>query len=188
MISVIVPCRETDTPYTALRSIAESIIPFQPIIVYDQGNGANWARNRGAEMALGDYLLFSDCDVEWLPHSLVALYATLSANPQASYAYGAYQMGGKTYCDQPFDADRLRQNNYISTMSLVRRKDFSGFDESIERLQDWDLWLTMLEQGKHGVYCGHTIFRTKHREGITFGSGIGWDEARAIVARKHGIA
>jgi len=38
-----------------------------------------------------------------------------------------------------------------------------------------------------GVYCGHKIFSTKRRAGITFGDGISWEEARAIVARKHGL-
>ena len=47
---------------------------------------------------------------------------------------------------------------YIHTTSLIRKKDFPGFDENIKRLQDWDLWLTMLEQGKRGIWIPKYLF------------------------------
>lgn len=96
-------------------------------------------------------------------------------------------MGGKTQCNKEFDAERLLQTNYISTMSLIRRVAFPGFDERIQRLQDWDLWLTMLGQGKTGVYCGATVFSTKERDGITRNGSMGWDEANKIIKQKHNI-
>jgi hypothetical protein len=80
---------------------------------------------------------------------------------------------GKVRCDSPWSARRLRdfkRGNIVSTMSLVRKRDFPGFDESIRRLQDWDVWLTMLSQGKKGVHCGSVIFETITKQGgITFG-------------------
>ena len=48
-------------------------------------------------------------------------------------------------------------------------------------------WLTMLGQGKVGAHCSKHIFTTKRRPGITHGDGISWEEARSIVARKHGL-
>ena len=41
---------------------------------------------------------------------------------------------------------------YIHTMSLIKKEDYpeTGWDESIAKLQDWDLWLTMSEQNKKG--------------------------------------
>jgi hypothetical protein len=46
-------------------------------------------------------------------------------------------------------------------MSLIRRSDFpeTGWDESIKKLQDWDLWLTMLEQGHVGLWINKILFR-----------------------------
>lgn len=115
------------------------------------------------------------------------LLETLVSHPEASYSYGAYEMEGKTQCNKEFDAERLLQTNYISTMSLIRREHFPGFDERIYRLQDWDLWLSMLEQGHIGVYCGATIFSTKIRNGITHNGEIGWDEANKIIKQKHNL-
>jgi hypothetical protein len=90
-------------------------------------------------------------------------------------------------CNVEFDAQRLRRHNFISTMSLVRRADHPGFDESLVRAQDWDLWLTMLEQGKVGVYCGRRIFRSAVRPGITYGGGTSWAKAVQIVKAKHRV-
>lgn len=138
-------------------------------------------------MANARYLLFCDDDIEWMPGAIAHLCRTLDENPWASYAYGAYEMGGKVQCDQPFDADRLRRGNFVSTMSVIRREAFPGFDESIPRLQDWDLWLSMLEQGKTGVQCGRLIFSTAVRDGITENGPVTWRQARERVASKHGL-
>lgn len=186
-ISIIIPNRETENPYATLRSLAHQTHGAEIIVVYDEGRGANWARNHGAELVTGNFLLFSDNDIVWEPEAVEDLYWTLQSTDSAGYCYGWYEMEGKQYCKQPFSLQTLRDHNYISTMSLIRKELFPGFDESIERLQDWDLWLTLAERGVSGVYCPHKIFTTKKREGITFGNGISWQKAREIVMQKHGL-
>lgn len=161
-------------------------------IIRDNFQGANYARNRGFDMVRTPFVLFSDDDIDWEPDAFENLYHALYTNPQASYSYGWYEMNGKRYCDQPFNADLLRQKNYISTMSLIRKEDFLYFDPEIKRLQDWELWLTLLDNGKTGVYCEEKIFSTCVREGITFGKNgdtnpNAWREAERIVKRNHGL-
>lgn len=186
-VTVVVINREVETPYMTLKSLAHQTVPLDVVVVYDEGRGANWARNQGAALVQSELVIFSDNDIVWESDALEMLQATLAKHPQASYAYGWYMMEGQTYCRQPFDANLLRHTNFISTMSLLHRRDFPGFDETIERLQDWDLWLTLLAQGKTGVYCDHQIFTTSVRPGITFGQGISWEEARRKVMRKHSL-
>jgi len=70
-------------------------------------------------------------------------------------------------------------------MSLIRTKDFCGFDENIKRLQDWDVWLTMLEQGKVGVQCGFDLFTTTTGHGITNNSSEDYQKAQQIIVKKH---
>lgn len=156
-------------------------------MIKDEGKGANWARNEGFKRVNTEYVLFSDNDVEWRENAILRLYEALNSHPEASYSYGAYQMGGTTYCDVPFDPDLLRLSNYISTMSLIRTKDFPGFDENIKRFQDWDLWLTMLEDDKVGVYCDEVIFETKIRDGITYNGQVSIEEAFKAIKEKHKI-
>jgi len=156
------------------------------IVVEDkQKKGANWARNKGFEQVDTEFVLFSDDDIKWRENALESLLEALERNPEASYSYGAYVMDGNVYCDQEFDEDLLLLTNYISTMSLIRTKDFPGFDESLGRFQDWDLWLTMLENGKKGVFCGEIIFDTDVRDGITHNGKVGIEEAFLKIKEKH---
>ena len=187
MISVVIPVRAGGSPEITLRSLAaQTFTDFEVIVCRDQDlRGAPWARNRGAEMATGDSILFCDDDVRWIPKALEILVGTLGKHPEASYSYGAYQCGDRVNSDREFDAAALRRMNFVSTMSLVRRSDHPGWDESIKRLQDWDVWLTMLERGKVGVFCGIKVFETDHRREITYDGSISWQEAEAIVKRKH---
>jgi glycosyltransferase involved in cell wall biosynthesis len=187
MLTIVIPCRLPVNADVTLASLQrQTFQDFDVVMVPDiRGKGAAWARNVGIEKAAAPFILLSDDDINWAPDAIQSLLDTLLAHPEASYAYGAYATGNWIQCNREFDAEALRKGNYISTMSLFRRKDLPAFDESIRRLQDWDLYLTMLEQGKTGVYCGKTIFSTEKRAGITYGKTLSWDQAVQAVRRKH---
>jgi glycosyltransferase involved in cell wall biosynthesis len=188
-LSVVIPVRESASPETTLRSLArQTFRDFEVIVSWDHGRGANAARNAGFRLATAPLILFSDDDITWYPDGIARLVNALEANPGAAYAYGAYRMGGRVQCDREFDAAALRRQNYISTMSVIRRDAFPGFDESLRRLQDYDLWLTMLAAGHVGVYCGAEVFSTLVRNGITYAPDAQpYEEALRIVRRKHGL-
>ena len=126
--------------------------------------------------------------VELVPVSYTHLEPLEKVAP-VSYSYGSYEMDGKIQCDKEFNPATLRDTNFISTMSLIRTKDFPGFDESIKRLQDWDLWLTMLlKDQNYGVYVGKKIFTTQKRDGITEGKDAQpYAEAVEIIKKKHSL-
>jgi hypothetical protein len=153
-------------------------------VISDEGNGANWARNRGFEKVNTEYVLFSDNDINWRKNAVYDLLEVLEEDPKASYSYGAYMLGDEIRCNQFYDAELLKRANFASTMSLIRTKDFPGFDETLKRFQDWDLWLTMAEQGKYGVHCGEIIFDTPLRDGITR-HGPDLKESWEILKDKH---
>lgn len=189
LISIIIPSRVGEE-ITSLPSLEkQSYKNFEIITVIDRKKeGAPACRNRGAKKAKGEFLLFSDNDLEWDKDALLVLYKTLSEDPKASYSYGSYTLDGKLIGNREFSTHDLWKWNYISTMSLIRKEDFPGFDPKLKKFQDWDLWLTMLEAGKVGKYCGQCVFSTKQREGITYGKdAIDPTEARDIVMAKHSI-
>ncbi len=169
--------------------------------------GGNWARNYGAHLAQGKYLFFCDADIILRKDAFQKLLAALSSSPPlakggdggVAYAYSSFQLGWKKMPSRTFDAEALKKCNYISTMSLIRRKDFAGFDESLKKFQDWDLWLTMLEQGKTGIFVPEILFYAQPGKGTSrwlpkFFYKIPWlkevqkyNEARGVIVKKHGL-
>ncbi len=130
-------------------------------IVHQQNQGAPAARNNGWRKSRGDYFLFCDADAVLIPEALEMMLSELGAHPEASYVYSSFMWGSKLFKLGPFDAAKLQQAPYIHTMSLIRKNDFpaTGWDESIKKLQDWDLWLTMLEQGHSGTWIDKVLFK-----------------------------
>jgi len=148
----------------------EVLKPFlDRITLIDQENrGGNAARNRGFDASRGGFVIFCDADIVMRPDMLAKMLAALREHPEASYAYSSFKFGWKAFHLWPFDAAKLRRMNYIHTTSLLRREHFPRFDEKIRRLQDWDLWLTMLEQGHTGVWIPERLFRAiPHHGGIS---------------------
>lgn len=169
-------------------------------------SGANAARNRGFQESSGKYLLFCDADVRMKPAMLQEMLSALKAHPEASFAYSSFRFGWKLFRLFPYNSERLRRENYIHTTSLIRREHFPGFDEAIKRLQDWDLWLTMLEQGNRGVWIPKMLFSVKPRRagmsawfpriayripwkqfGIRFQRLAQYEAAKHVVLEKHGL-
>lgn len=121
------------------------------VLIQQENKGAPAARNKGFEASHGEYVLFSDADVFLKPNMIETMAGALDNHPEAAFAYSGFRFGGKKFRGLPFSPERLRKHNYIHTNSLVRREAFVGFDPSVRRLQDWDLWLSMVEQGAIGI-------------------------------------
>jgi hypothetical protein len=146
------------------ENIGVVIDKFKPVFgaklkyLMQNNQGAPVARNHGAKEAKGDFLLFCDADLVMQPNMLQTMLKTLKNNERASYAYSSFKFGPKTFKLWDFDEAKLKQMPYITTTSLIRTKDFPGFDENLKKFQDWDLWLTMLEQGHTGVWIDEVLF------------------------------
>lgn len=195
-LAVVIPIRKGDDPRDTLESLSKQdffdktgfhfdiICSFQK----DPASSVSKVRNDGFAITDHEYVLFSDADILWRPDALSRMYITLQMYPAASYSYGAYEMGGKTQCNVPFSTEKLRVTNFVSTMSMIRSKDFPGWDEDLYRLVDWALWLKMLDRGCIGAYVGEgLLFTTEVRDGITQNGPVSWQEARDAVVRKYGL-
>jgi glycosyltransferase involved in cell wall biosynthesis len=181
-LSVIIPTyQHARTISACLETVLAQTLPADEIIVVNDGStdntvgvlkpyegrialitqpnmGGNAARNRGFEASSGERVLFCDADVILHRNALETMSRTLDEHPAASFAYSAFRFGWKKFAGFAYDANRLKQMNYIHTTSLIRREHFPGFDPAIRRFQDWDLWLTMLEQGYQGVHIPKVLF------------------------------
>jgi len=168
-------------------------------IVRQNHGGANAARNRGFRESKGEHLLFCDSDIEMRGDMLEKMVQVLENHPEASYIYSSFKYGWKNFKLWPFDAEKLKKIPYIHTTSLIRREHFPGFDESIKRLQDWDLFLTMLENGYKGVWIPEYLFKINPGGLMSkwlpkFLYKMPWlpsvkkyNEAVAVIKKKHGL-
>ncbi|PIY95803.1 MAG: hypothetical protein COY66_05865 [Candidatus Kerfeldbacteria bacterium CG_4_10_14_0_8_um_filter_42_10] len=133
-------------------------------IIHQENKGSNHARNRGFSQSNGDFILFCDADIVMKKQMLEKMKAALKNSPDNAFAYSSFKWGLKTFKLHPYSIDELKKANFIHTCSLIRREKFLGFDESIKRLQDWDLWLSMMEQGSTGKYIPEILFQIKPRK------------------------
>lgn len=137
-------------------------------VIRQNNRGAAAARNAGLKKANGEYVIFWDADVEAEPDFLEKLCAALISDPEASFSYANMYFGARPMPAHAWDAKHLKNTNYIHSTSLVRMKSAVKWDESLKRFQDWDLWLTMAEQGKHGVWVDEFLFAaTPNEQGMS---------------------
>ncbi|MBU0614004.1 glycosyltransferase family 2 protein [Patescibacteria group bacterium] len=177
-------------------------------IIHQKNNGSNMARNTGFAQSIGEYLIFVDADVTMKPEMLQKMKSILDNHQEIDFVYSAFKFGWKVFRGVPFDANKLRDHNYIHTTTLVRRKSFPGFDKNIKRLQDWDVWLTMAMSEMRGELIPEVLFSVKIAGKSRIGSSwlprffykINWpiiyftpksilkyNEAKNAIIKKHNL-
>ena len=219
MVSFIIPVYKPDIGIfnKCLKSLKEqSLKDFEAVLVLDgpcpeaedcvsllgdgrfkvieiPHGGAQKARNEGAKLAAGDILSFWDCDCVIEPDTAKTWVDTFKANPGISFVYSGYKFLGEKggIPSEEFDPYTLKCGNYISTMFPMRRGVFPGFDESLESLQDWDLWLTIVENGGKGLFLPGYAFSTAYPTPDSI-SGKGcsnenWLARVEAVKKKHNL-
>lgn len=202
-ISVIVPLSLRRRKFfdNYVLPMIEANNPMEIIINDDQGSAPK-KRNDGFKKSTQPYVFFCDDDIILPANALEKLYNTLVTNQRQNkkiaYSYSGYHgivlhpethpmRGNFQIKSRPFDAQLLKKGNYISTMSLIERIAFPMFDETLKRLQDWDIFLTMLENEYEGVFVPDiTFFAYYLDEGIT-SKNNNEQEAMLAIIKKHNL-
>ena len=170
---------------------------------YQDNKGEQTARMNGFKKSKGSLFVLCDADLVMRPDMLERLEKALAEHPEASWAYSSFRWGWKRFKSKAFDVDALKKMNYIHTCAMIRREHFPGMDLSVKRFQDWDLWLTMAEEGRSGIFVDEELFRTVHDNNRLAISGwipsfmfkLPWkssavkryEQARKIIYAKHKI-
>lgn len=123
-----------------------------------QNEGAQMTRNFGFTKSRGEQIIFCDADIIMEPTMLEKMLKSLNDNQAISFVYSSFNYGKKLFKLFPYSEERLRSMPYIHTTSLIRREDFPGFDIKLKRFQDWDLWLTMLENNHKGFWLDEVLY------------------------------
>lgn len=155
--------------------------------------GAQKARNAGFKASKSDIVIFWDADCYIEPHAAKAWVDIFDANPGVGFIYSNYKFVGEKGAihGEPFDPWLLRVRNYISTCFPVRRSFVAKWNETLQSLQDWDFWLSVVKKGAVGKYQNGYAFSTEFPDETSI-SGHGcspenWLSRVDAVKKLHGL-
>jgi len=144
----------------AERALASASIQTTPAeVVHSHADTLKEARNHGAAIAKGEWLIFLDADDELDPKYVEAMLASEGDLRQPA-TLGV--VDGKED-DYPvvIPPRVLIDSNYLVIGTMCRKADFlavGGFDD-FDMFEDWDLWLRMVLNGAVPVPCPEAIYR-----------------------------
>lgn len=134
----------------------------------EDNHGLAAARNLGIERARADRIMVMDADNLVYPACLRRLSDALDAHPEAAMAYATLEAFGVEpglRSEKAWYGPWLCQANYIDAQAMVRRSTYErhgGYrdnDDWVYGLEDWDLWLRLLDAGEYGVHVPQMLGR-----------------------------
>ena len=159
-------------------------------IVDQENRGLAEARNRGIREASCDCYLPLDADNRLRPGFVEAALDVLDRDPAVMAVYGdRTEFGlrsGRVMVGVP-DLNRLLCGNYIDACAVIRRdawRECGGYDAQmpVQGVEDWELWVSMLERGflLHRLDMETFDYRVRPRSLLT---GASSPEAQAKIER-----
>lgn len=140
------------------------------------------AANRAMDAAKGEFLIFLDDDDWMMPGHIARLAEVLTKFPQTHAVYtgiGLVDADGKSMgqtFDLPFDPIRQMAGNITPIHAVLFRAEVLGrgcrFDESLDRLEDWDFWLQIAQLAPMVHLPGvSAVYRIHESSGVHNDSG-----------------
>lgn len=160
---IVVDNFSTDGSSELVSSIEDERIQ---LVQFANGGSIAAARNRGAEIAIGDYLAFLDSDDFWSPNKLEECFRVLETGADFVYHHLAIEGPKSTFGNEFVKARKLKgdalrdllvNGNAVATSSVVLRaslfRSLGGMNPSPELLgvEDYDAWLRVAGSGANMV-------------------------------------
>lgn len=151
--------------------IVSSFVDPRVHLVRRSNGGLATARNTGIRAAIGEFVAFLDADDRWCPEKLAAHRQALEQDPNASVSYDwsvfINKQGERTglsmaQTQKVITHEALLLKNYLGNGStaVVRRsvlEQTGGFDESLRRFVDHELWVRLAFHGHHFRLVPHQL-------------------------------
>jgi glycosyltransferase involved in cell wall biosynthesis len=150
-------------------ALEEALAPFHDKIRYlkQENRGPSAARNAAIRVARGKYIAFLDSDDLWLPNHLARQISLLQGPPELGLVYAntvhlvddrpvGIAFDSVPQADQVTFEALLAEDCTVNTSSTVASREAligAGlFDESMNRCEDFDLWLRVARAGVRMAY------------------------------------
>lgn len=185
-----------DTP--ALERVLE---PYRERIFYlkKENGGLASARNAGIRVSRAPLIALLDSDDAWTPDYLAVQVGILQADPSIDILYpngvffGDTPLTGRLLMDfSPSNGDvtfeSLVSLQCMVVVSVTARKEAllqaGGFDESLRRCEDFDLWLRVVKTGGKIAYHRKPLLRYRVRGTSLSADEVAMRQAALVVLEK----
>lgn len=184
--------------------LVKSIVELEPrlkIFCYANG-GVAVARNRGIELAQGEFISLLDSDDLWTPDKLELQLKALKNNPEAGVAYswtnpvdeqGKLLFLGTCPVWEGNVYGELLQTNFLSSGSniLARKKvieSINGFPTDFTTASDWDFYLKLAYKWSFVVVPKYQILYRQSSNSMSSNIEAVIQESCAVLEKAYQIA
>ena len=176
-------------PEDGTRAAVEAFAAKHPnhrleYIRHEINQGVSAARNTAMASAKGDLLAFLDPDDEWRPAYLTRMVAVLERERNAAAVSARWwERNGAEPVDQRSKPCLLEEwqmscfpaslsvKNFIAPSAVVARAErvraLGGFDTAphMQHVEDYDLWIRMIEAGERIIMLNEALINYRSHEG-----------------------
>ena len=169
--------------------------------VYQHNRGLAAARNTGLRQATADHILFLDSDDILKPKAVEYCLAAFDAQPEAALVYGGFWAVDEKRIflsevvpgpQNDHFASFLRGNPIGMHGTVLYKthilKRLKGFDESLQRCEDYDLYLRLSKDYPIGIYRGIAAEYRQHGDNMTRDAPVMLHMVRSVLARYEPMA
>ena len=140
-----------------LYTVIEKFLSFENFsYIRKENGGVSSARNLGASMASGEFLMFVDSDDMIAPTYIEKCLNKYHKNPELSLVCTNVQEFERSTLKISHDVVPLSKfifhNAIFPCVALIRTERFKkigGYDESLKVCEDWDLYITLLKENSN---------------------------------------
>lgn len=163
-------------------------------VLTQPNQGVERAGNRAVGEAKGELFAFLSADDTFEPTYVERLHEGLARAPDASFSYCRARMFGartgliKGFPFSPYLLVKL--GNFVNGCALTVRRDYlelGGYDPALSDygLEDWDLWLRMVEHGKRGTFVAEPLLNWRRHEAASRNPDDKQDPSYAVIRERH---